>query len=893
MKKIRNPVLAFCLALGIFLALAAVKGFYPFGEFSILQIDLFHQYAPFQEELRSRILEGKSLIYSWEGGLGKAFLPQLAYYTASPLSFLCLLIPQKGIADFMLFLIGVKLSLAAGCFTCYLEQHFQEENPAALLWGLLYAFSGFMTAYCWNVMWLDDLALFPLVAAGIDRLLRKDDGRLYLGALACAILFNFYVAYLVCVGSVLYVLIQTGCMFRKDQTGLWVKKGVRYAGLSVLAAGLGGFLILPAALALSQTAAGSATLSGFEIYENFWQIGESHLLGAVPQVLSANDKVPNIGCGLLALILALCFFINPGVPKREKAAYGTALLFLLCCCVFRPLDFVIHGMHFPANLPHRFMFIYIFLILSLGYHMWRQREQLTETMIMAAVLLWAGVLLVSEYVIVPARRDLMRLYSEQEIALNLALLSIYGLFVAALIRKEKRRGREKRTGTGKAGFLILLCLITGECFYSGCNGLVRKTSHDNYSKNQEAAARVRQYLDEKEQGDFYRMEFRRFLTINDGALFHYHGLSQFSSMAPGGMSQLMVRLGFSGGSNSYRYYDPTPLLDGIFDISYIIEKTDDGNGGMKNPFYTYTDTIDNLEIYENPRALGPGFVVPHEMEQWDTDKVCPFEVQNEFARRAGLKKDLFTLVHLENIRTVHMEITESDEGYFRYRAEDPYNLEQIPELYGELSVSEEGHYFLWAQTGQAKRLIYEWEGQRQDRELSAGKSLFDLRQIPAGKRLQVTLPFNNRSEHDMKFAETGDLRIYAARYDDEAYQELYELLSREPWTVIRWGDTFLEGEVESREGGILWTCVPWEKGWQAEVNGEICQPVPLGDGGVLGVRLKPGRSTVRLEYHLPGQKAGLALSAAALAISLYFVWGKPYFLINTGKRSKRAGKNNI
>ena len=126
MKKIRNPVLSFCLVLGIFLVLAAVKGFHPFGEYSILQIDLFHQYAPFQEELRSRLLEGKSLIYSWEGGLGKAFFPQLAYYTASPLSFLCLLIPQKRIADFMLFLIIVKVSLSAGCFTFYLEQHFEE-----------------------------------------------------------------------------------------------------------------------------------------------------------------------------------------------------------------------------------------------------------------------------------------------------------------------------------------------------------------------------------------------------------------------------------------------------------------------------------------------------------------------------------------------------------------------------------------------------------------------------------------------------------------------------------------------------------------------------------------------------------------------------------------------
>ncbi len=892
MKKLRNPVRAFCLVLGIFVILAIVKKFHPFGEYTILQVDLFHQYTPFQEELRSRLMEGKSLIYSWEGGLGKAFFPQLAYYTASPLSFLCLLVPEKRIADFMLFLIVGKLSLSAGCFTFYLEQHFEEESAVAVLWGSLYACSGFMTAYCWNVMWLDDLALFPLVAAGIDRLLRKDDGRLYLAALSCGILFNFYMAFLVCVGSVLYVLTETGCMFRREQMRQWLKKGFRYAGLSVLAAGLSGFLIVPAAIALSQTAAGTAELSGFEIYQNFWQMGESHLLGAAPQVLTGNDKTPNIGCGILVLILSMCFFLNPGIQKRKKAVYGGALLFLLCCCVFRPLDFVIHGMHFPANLPHRFMFIYVFLILTLGYDMWRQREQLTEYMVLAAALVWGAVLLASEYVVVPAIKDLVSLYSEKEIILNMALLSIYSLVLIGILRDGRGHRREGGNGLNKAGFLLLLCLITGECFYSGYNGLTRKTSYENYVKNQGTADKVRQYLDEKERGDFYRMEFRRFLTVNDGALFHYHGLSQFSSMAPGGMSRLMGRLGFSGGSNSYRYYDPTPLLDGIFDISYVVEKTDDGNGGMKNPYYIYADTIDNMEIYENPRALGPGFVVPYEMEQWNTDQACPFQVQNEFGRRAGLEKELFTLVPLENIEAEHMEITESEDNYFRYQVDDPYNLEQIPKLYGELSVQEEGHYFLWVQAGQAKRLIYEWEGQRQDRELSVGKSLFDLRQIPAGKRLQVTLPFNNRSEYEMKFAETGEARIYAAKYDDQAYQELYEILSGEPWKITRWGDTFLEGEVESRDGGILWTSVPWEKGWKATVDGESCELVPLGDGGVVGIRLKPGRSTVCLEYHLPGMKAGLTLSVISLVISLCAVTRKPD-LQKLEKRLKRTGKNNI
>ncbi|MEY8336563.1 YfhO family protein [Lachnospiraceae bacterium 62-35] len=872
-KGIRDPLYAFGLAVGIFLLLAVAKGFYPFGKNTVLQVDLFHQYAPFQAELRSRLLNGQSLIYSWEGGLGKAFFSQIAYYTASPFSFLAMLVPEERIADFMLFLIGFKMSLAAAFFTYYLESHLEKESREAILWGILYAYSGFMTAYYWNVMWLDDLALFPLITAGIDRLIRKGDGRLYLISLGLGIISNFYIAFLVCIGSLLYFAIQTAESFQWSDRKQWLKTGLHYGLLSILAGGLGGFLLIPAAISLSQTAASSADFSGFEIYQNFWQIGESHLLGAVPQVLVTNDKPPNIGCGLLALILASCFFLDSRVSKRRRIVYGSALFLLLACCVFRPLDFMIHGLHFPANIPHRFMFIYVFLVLTLGYDMWSRREELTEKMIFGAALFWGGILMVSEYLIVPANRDLIRLYSEKEVLCNLFLLAGYGSLLLFFCQNKRPKGSwhgKEHLHSRQRAFFLLLCLVTGECFYSGYNGFIRKTAYESYGKNMAAASEVREFLDEREKGDFYRMEFRRFQTINDSALFHYHGLSQFSSMAPGGISRLMERLGFSGGSNSYRYYDPTPLLDGIFNIRYVVEKTDDGNGGMKNPYYQYVDSRKNLEIYENPRALGMGFVVSPRLEGWQTENSCPFTVQNEFARLAAeLDQDLFTLIPLEEIKAEHMEITDSDSGsYFEYKVDDPYSLENIPKLYAEISVREDGHYFLWVQAGQAKRLLYEWEGQRQDRELSVGKSLFDMRHIPREKKVKITIPMNNRSEHEVKFPETGEARIYVARYNDEAYEALYQALSREPWQIKAWGDTFMEGEVEADAGGLLWTSIPYERGWQVFVNGERVSPIPLGRDGVVGVSLKPGRSSVRLEYRLPGIGLGIGISLLSLAACL-------------------------
>ena len=93
--SLRFVIMTFVLTAMIMLLTYILRGVYPFGDNIVLKVDLYHQYAPFHEELRSRILNGQSLFYSWEGGLGKEFITQLAYYTASPISFLILLFPQN------------------------------------------------------------------------------------------------------------------------------------------------------------------------------------------------------------------------------------------------------------------------------------------------------------------------------------------------------------------------------------------------------------------------------------------------------------------------------------------------------------------------------------------------------------------------------------------------------------------------------------------------------------------------------------------------------------------------------------------------------------------------------------------------------------------------------
>ena len=69
----------------------------PFGDSTILRMDLYHQYGPLFAELYERIKGGESLLYSWNAGGGSSFLGNFYNYLSSPLSILILFFSHENI----------------------------------------------------------------------------------------------------------------------------------------------------------------------------------------------------------------------------------------------------------------------------------------------------------------------------------------------------------------------------------------------------------------------------------------------------------------------------------------------------------------------------------------------------------------------------------------------------------------------------------------------------------------------------------------------------------------------------------------------------------------------------------------------------------------------------
>src|SRR5664279_1146700 len=192
--------------LPVFLLLVAFASWkvHPLGPTSLLTCDLFHQYAPILAEIRSKILSGESLFYTWNMGLGTNFWPLLTYNGASPLNIILLFFPQAYISDGISLMILLRTGLSGLFFSLLFYKKDGREGALTLAISTAYALCGYVLAYFWALMWMDAVVLLPLVILGLWKIFTGEKPRLYVISLFFVILSNFYFGFFVCVFLVLF-----------------------------------------------------------------------------------------------------------------------------------------------------------------------------------------------------------------------------------------------------------------------------------------------------------------------------------------------------------------------------------------------------------------------------------------------------------------------------------------------------------------------------------------------------------------------------------------------------------------------------------------------------------------------------------------------------------------
>ena len=206
-KKGNNSHLfwAFIIPFGIMFGIYAALGTYPFGTSSVLVLDLNGQYVYFFEALRDAVWGEGSLFYSFSRAMGGEFLGMYAYYLASPLSYIVALFPKFMMLEALYLMLIIKCGLSGLTFCYYVNKtNITKNKPAQVMFSCMYALSAYGIVMQHNTMWFDNVILLPIVALGIEKMIKERKYKMFTISLALCVLSNFYMGYMVCIVSSIF-----------------------------------------------------------------------------------------------------------------------------------------------------------------------------------------------------------------------------------------------------------------------------------------------------------------------------------------------------------------------------------------------------------------------------------------------------------------------------------------------------------------------------------------------------------------------------------------------------------------------------------------------------------------------------------------------------------------
>ncbi|MDD3197572.1 MAG: YfhO family protein [Eubacteriales bacterium] len=848
LKKRRFILLSFFIPFFILLLAYASRGIFPFGNRNLLTIDLFHQYAPFIAELKEKLAGAESIFYSWSGGLGTNFYALFAYYLASPLNFLTILFPASGLTESILFLTLVKVGLSGACFYLFLRGTYGREGHYAVAFASMYALSAYVLSYSWNIMWLDGIYLLPLIMLGLVQLLRDDRYMLYTISLALMIASNYYIAFFVCLFTVLYfpVLLLRYQSVRRFPA--MIMKIVQFGFFSLMGGGLASVMLLPTYMSLKLTsAAGDKFPTSITHYFDLFDYLGQHLMLPAPTI---RDGMPNMYAGLLAIILVPLFFLSKRICLREKFGHIILILVMILSFNINVLNFIWHGMHFPNQLPYRNSFVYVFLILAMLYPLTGWIREIKGRAIGAVCL---GLMLITL---------LNQKLNETEPSVQSIYITILFLAIYAAVLTLDRVRRLSRRDMARA----VLLLVTAELLVNTLLMVHEIDSNEHYSSREGYASGVqveaiRDAIDkiEKEENDlFWRMEILQPKTTNDPYLYGFKGLSLFASTAAEQPVKMFQNLGFhSNGINSYKYEGSTLVLDSLLGVRYLVRRG--STVAVDEQMRQLVEQNDQLSVYKNSYALPVGYLGTEALESWKSAPGNPLDAQNRLVEALGGLPEVMMPVDQQQAVHENMTLDLSGTNTYRYTRSDT-GQKSTARIQVINPVAQNLYIYLKVTANHPQEGYVLIDGERIS--FNARRStMVDLGYVQADANIEFNLIFDTSAPKDSQF------EFYSYALDVQAFEQSMELISRQGLTVTDISSRKLEGTVTTDRDGVFLMTIPYDTGWQVRVDGKKTESYAIDDG-FLAFRLDAGNHEITLKYTPPWFTVSLLISLGSVILLL-------------------------
>lgn len=852
----------------------------------------FSALAYYGEALREffrNLLAGHPKLVMWDMSLGYGadILSTLNYYAiGDPLNLLYGFVSPKNTETMYDFMILLRMYLAGITFIMYARK-MKKRSYGTVIGALVYVFSGF----CFRLglrhpFFINPMIYFPLLCLGIEKIYQRERPYVFIFAVCVSAMSNYYFLYMLTIFAVIYAWIRFYKYTEENKMKNFFLTILKFGMYYTLGIAMAAVILLPSVIGFL----GNGRYGNGADWKSLIVYPGKYYLLFIENFIGYGNMGSNTNTGYLPIVgIVVLFTLFSQRMKHKK--YRAAFIASIIALILPIFGYAFNGFSYANN---RWAFALSFIVALLTAEMYPRLFVMSKRQ---QIGIGAGIIIYTVFCIIVNA-------SGEEILKNKGIMAACGLIAVfyILLLIFQRLGYDTQKRIVRVSMAILLLISVGVHGYY-------RFDPKGYAYTQEFMDQGQAYRTLKEDNirmlskvndpSVYRVHAEGYRYKNYGLINHLNTISGYYSITAKCVTDTIKGYDTLGMhyADKYKGVDQRLGLLSLAGVKYItvahnsqVAKDVSSKGDV--PYGVEKQSKKgNITLYKNKYALPFAYAYDSYM------------TEQQYEQLNGIGKEQAMLAQIIlNQHPADKEIQHNEQ-----RNDPDIQTISLPETrisspkgkkYADITVpvEKDKETYLYF-----KNLVYHGKKNGDDNFILTGRKGTKgilVTQNDVQQKIHIQSTFNpyyfGRKDYIVKINHQTSKAKEKVRlnflspgeyeFDDISLitvpkkDVLARLKERKENSMkqIQYEGNHFRGVYHAKKDQILCVTIPYSKGWKATVNGNRTK-IYKANGMFMGIIMKKGTQSVKLDYETPGLKIGAWISLVAwIGLGIYGLYFEKY-----------------
>lgn len=852
----------------------------------------FSALAYYGEALREffrNLLAGHPKLVMWDMSLGYGadILSTLNYYAiGDPLNLLYGFVSPKNTETMYNFMIVLRMYLAGITFIMYARK-MKKRSYGTVIGALVYVFSGF----CFRLglrhpFFINPMIYFPLLCLGIEKIYQRERPYVFIFAVCVSAMSNYYFLYMLTIFAVIYAWIRFYKYSEENKIKTFFLTILKFGMYYTLGIAMAAVILLPSVIGFL----GNGRYGNGADWKSLIVYPGKYYLLFIENFIGYGNMGSNTNVGYLPIVgIVVLFTLFSQRMKHKK--YRAAFIASIIALILPIFGYAFNGFSYANN---RWAFALSFIVALLTAEMYPRLFVMSKRQ---QIGIGAGIIIYTVFCIIVNA-------SGEEILKNKGIMAACGLIAVfyILLLIFQRLGYDTQKRIVRVSMAILLLISVGVHGYY-------RFDPKGYAYTQEFMDQGQAYRTLKEDNirmlskvndpSVYRVHAEGYRYKNYGLINHLNTISGYYSITAKCVTDTIKGYDTLGMQYADKYKGVDQRL-GLLSLAGVKYITVAHNSQVAKDVSSMGDVPygveklrkkGNITLYKNKYALPFAYAYDSYMTEQQYEQLNGIGKEQAMLAQIILNQHPADkeIQHNEqrngpDIQTISLPETRISSPKGKKYADITVPVEKDKETY---------LYF--------KNLVYHGKKNGDDKFILTGRKGTKgilVTQNDVQQKIHIQSTFNpyyfGRKDYIVKINHQTSKAKEKVRlnflspgeyeFDDISLitvpkkDVLARLKERKENSMkqIQYEGNHFRGVYHAKKDQILCVTIPYSKGWKATVNGNRTK-IYKANGMFMGIIMKKGTQSVKLDYETPGLKIGAWISLVAwIGLGIYGLYFEKY-----------------